>query len=59
MKGSEPQWTNSPNTARVCYIVFETQVKRATKLPVLFQPYLLQIMYMPFEYLTVSSTYLL
>jgi len=28
--------------------------QRATKLPVLFQPYLLQVMYMTFQYLTVS-----
>ena len=27
---------------------------RATKLPVLFQSYLLQVMYMTFQYLTVS-----
>ena len=28
--------------------------QRATKLPVLFQPYLLQVMFMTFHYLTVS-----
>ena len=28
--------------------------QRATKLPLLFQPYLLQVMYMTFQYLTVS-----
>ena len=36
----------------VCYMHCTGQ--RVTKLPVLFQPYLLQIMYMTFQYLTVS-----
>ena len=44
MKGSEPRWTNSPHTAWVCCMIFETMClvhaicggQRATKLPVLF-----------------------
>ena len=53
MKGSEP-YTNSLNTVWVCCIVFEafkvfaTYIctdQRATKLPVLFHPYLLQLVH--------------
>ena len=43
---------------KVCCIVFEVFVtrasQRATKLPVLSQPFLLQVMYMTFQYLIVS-----
>ena len=42
----------SPSYVHVGYMQYVGQ--RATKLPVLFQPYLLQVMYMTFQYLTVS-----
>ena len=48
----DPQWAYSPNTAWVCYIQCTGQ--KVTKLHVLLQPYLLQVMYMTFQYLTVS-----
>ena len=39
----------------VCYMQYMYVGQRATKLPVLFQSYLLQVMYMTFQYLTVSA----
>ena len=61
LKDSDPYWANLPNTAwvfeackYVCYMQYVRGGQRATKLPVLFQSYLLQVMYMTFQYLTVS-----
>ena len=50
--------TNSPNTVvgllHSMFTTYNMYRSKVTKLPVLFQPYLLQAMYVTFQYLTVS-----